>query len=150
MISKRDVFIATISCCATLGVTLVTFAQLNKTLMTSAVFDWEKIAVTETKTGATRDFFHGPTATLDQLECHVTTVKAGQALHAAHSHPEEELILLKEGSLESVQNGEAKRVGPGSIIFEASNQLHGIKNVGSTDATYYVIKWYSPGTLKKP
>jgi quercetin dioxygenase-like cupin family protein len=117
--------------------------------MRSSVFDWEKIVVKETKTGSTRDFFRAPTATLDQLECHVTTVKAGEAAHAAHSHPEEELILVKEGTLESVQNGEVKKAGPGSIIFEASNELHGVRNAGSGPATYFVIKWFSPGALKK-
>jgi len=58
-------------------------------------------------------------------------------------------MIVKEGTLESVQNGEVKRAGPGSIIFQASNQLHGVRNVGSTPATYFVIKWYSPGMLKK-
>jgi len=147
MISKREIAIALISCCVTLGV--VASAQKAPSLMSSSVFDWEKIPVKETKTGASRDFFKSPTATLDQLECHVTTVKAGEASHAAHSHPEEELIIVKEGTLESNQNGEVKRAGPGSIIFEASNQMHGMRNVGSTPATYFVIKWYSPGMLKK-
>ncbi len=109
--------------------------------MTSAVFDWEKIAVKATATGERREFIKGPTATLDQLECHVTTIKAGEAPHAAHAHPEEELIVIKEGTLESNQNGEVKRVGPGSIIFEASNQTHGLRNVGTTPASYFVIKW---------
>ena len=113
--------------------------------MRSSVFDWEKIPVKETKTGASRDFFRAPTATLDQLECHVTTVNAGEASHAAHSHPEEELIIVKEGVLEATQNGETKRAGAGSIIFEASNELHGLRNAGDKPATYYVIKWYSPG-----
>jgi quercetin dioxygenase-like cupin family protein len=117
--------------------------------MASSVFDWDAIPAKETKTGSTRDFFKAPTATLDQLECHVTTVKAGEASHAAHSHPEEELIIVKEGVLESTQKGEVKRAGPGSIIFEASNELHGVRNIGTTSATYYVIKWYSPGALKK-
>ena len=147
MIAKRDVIIAVVTCLATL--TVVASAQKAPSLMSSSVFDWEKIPVKETKTGASRDFFKSPTATLDQLECHVTTVKAGEASHAAHSHPEEELIIVKEGTLESNQNGEVKRAGPGSIIFEASNQMHGMRNVGSTPATYFVIKWYSPGMLKK-
>jgi len=146
MISKRDVVIAVVSCGLTFAVVR---AQKTSMLMSSSVFDWEKISVKETKTGESRDFFKSPTATLDQLECHVTTVKAGEASHAAHSHPEEELIIVKEGTIESNQNGEVKRVGPGSIVFEASNQMHGMRNVGATPATYFVIKWYSPGMLKK-
>lgn len=147
MVSKRDVVVGLISCCVTFG--LVFAAQKSPTLMSSSVFDWEKVAVKETASGSTRDFFRQPTATLDQLECHVTTVKPGEAAHAAHSHPEEELIIVKEGTLESTQKGEVKRAGPGSIIFEAASELHGIRNIGSTPATYYVIKWYSPGMLKK-
>jgi quercetin dioxygenase-like cupin family protein len=59
-------------------------------------------------------------------------------------HPDEELIIVKEGTLEAMQNGVTKQPGAGSIIFEASNQFHGLRNVGKTPATYYVIKWLSP------
>jgi quercetin dioxygenase-like cupin family protein len=40
-------------------------------------------------------------------------------------------------------------VGPGSVIFQAANQLHAIRNAGDTPATYHVIKWNSPGMLEK-
>jgi len=46
-------------------------------------------------------------------------------------------------------NGELKRIGPGSIIFQAANQMHSIRNVGDVPATYHVIKWNSPGMLKQ-
>ena len=65
------------------------------------------------------------------------------------STPAEELIIIKEGTLESFVNGEYKRVGPGSIVFQASNQPHAIRNVGTTPATYHVVQWQSPGMLKK-
>ena len=148
MISKRDVVVAAFSCLVTM--VIVTAAQKSQALMSSAVFNWESIPVKETKTGSSRQFFRGPTATLDELECHVTTVNPGQASHAGHAHPEEELIIVKEGILESNQDGEIKRAGPGSIVFEASNQWHALKNGGATPVTYFVVKWNSPGTLKKP
>ena len=34
------------------------------------------------------------------------------------------------------------------MIFQASNQLHGVRNVGETTATYFVVRWTSPGKLK--
>ena len=34
--------------------------------------------------------------------------------------------------------------GPGAIIFQASNELHNVTNVGTAPATYYVIGWESP------
>ena len=147
MITRRDLAVATAAACATIAV--VAFAQSSaKPLMQCSVFDWNKIEATPTKTGARRAFFDAPTATLDRLECHVTTVNPGEAAHAPHKHPEEELMIVKEGTLESVQEGVTNRVGPGSIIFEASNQMHGVRNAGDTPATYFVFKWFCPGTLK--
>jgi len=147
MITKRDLLIGTLAVLTTLaGITL---AQSQKPLMKSSVFDWTTIEAKTTKVGARRDFFDAPTATLDQLECHVTTINPGEAPHAPHQHPEEELIVVKEGTIEAMQNGVTKRVGPGSVIFQASNELHGLRNVGKTPATYHVIKFYPPGLKPK-
>ena len=96
-----------------------------------------------------RDFFEAPTTNLDQLECHVTTLNPGEAPHAPHQHPEEELIIVKEGTIEAMQNGVTKRAGPGSMIFEASNDLHGLRNVGQTPASCTsIIKYYPPGNAE--
>jgi len=81
---------------------------------------------------------------LDELECHVTTLNPGQDPHPPHQHPEEELYIIKEGTVEVLINGERKQVGSGSVVFAAANQLHGIRNVGQTPATYHVIKWKAP------
>ena len=147
MLKRRDFIVAAISITVTLGA--VTLARTETPVMGSSIFDWNKIPVTPSKVGSGRKFFQAPTATLDELECHVTTLNPGATPHAPHKHPDEELIIIKEGTVESLNNGELKRVGPGSIIFQSSNQLHSIKNVGTTPATYHVIKWNSPGMLKK-
>ena len=118
-------------------------------VMHSGVFTWESLSVEATKVGARRAVFDNPTPTLERLEMHVTTLRPGESPHGPHRHPNEELIIIKEGTLESFVNGEYRRVGPGSIVFQASNQLHGIRNVGNGPATYHVIQWQSPGMLKK-
>jgi XRE family transcriptional regulator, regulator of sulfur utilization len=159
MLTARDFAVAAVAVAATLGAVKATSSppqsaapqappQASPKLMTSSVFDWAKIEATPTKIGALRKFFQAPTPTLDELECHVTTLNPGQTPHAPHQHPDEELIIVKEGTVESLVNGEARRVGPGSIIFQSSNQMHAIKNVGQTPATYFVVKWNSPGMLK--
>jgi len=48
---------------------------------------------------------------------------------------------VKEGQVETFQNGKTTRLGPGSIIFHSSNDLHNISNVGTSPATYHVIQW---------
>lgn len=147
MITRRDLLVAAITVGSTLGV--VALAHSDKPLLPSTAFDWNAVQVLPQKYGARRNLFDSPTATLANLECHVTTLNPGETPHAAHRHPEEELMFVKEGTIEVLVNGELKRVGSGSVIFQTSNQLHSIKNVGSTPATYHVLKWVSPG-MQKP
>lgn len=141
MVTRRDIFAAIIGVSATLCVGAV--AGQPGSIMGSSVFDWNSIPAKQTDVGSVRSFFKSPTATLDELELHVTTLNPGQASHPPHKHPNEELVIVKEGTVEVLVNGEWKRVGPGSVIFNASNQLHGLKNVGTVPATYHVINWRS-------
>jgi|SRR6185503_19573167 len=142
MIKSRDFVVAALTVMATLFAVRLT-AQTP--VMQSSVFDWNSIPVKQTDVGSVRQFFRSPTITLDEFECHVTTLNPGLQPHPPHKHPNEELIIIREGTVETLSNGEWKKVGPGSVIFNASNQLHGLKNVGSTPAVYHVINWKSPG-----
>lgn len=147
MLTRRDLLVALLSITAT--VTVVTFARSEKPVMTSMVWDWNKVPATPTKVGAVRKFFQAPTPTLKDLECHVTTLNPGQMPHEPHKHPAEEILIVREGTVEVLNNGEYKRIGPGSVIFQASNQMHTIKNVGTTPATYHVFQWVSEKTPAK-
>ncbi|HEV8366318.1 MAG TPA: cupin domain-containing protein [Pyrinomonadaceae bacterium] len=141
MITLRDLIVVLISISATLFVVRIA-AQTS--VMQSTVFDWNVIAVKQTDVGSVRQFFRSPTITLDELECHVTTLNPGLQSHPPHKHPNEELVIIREGTVEVLSNGELKKVGPGSVIFNASNQLHSLKNIGTTPAVYHVINWKSP------
>lgn len=147
MVTRRDLIVALIASALSLAAGAAMHAKSD--VLGSHVFDWNDLKVVPTKTGSTRKVVQQPTATLDELEIHVTTLNPGETPHAPHKHPDEELVIVKEGTVESLVNGELKRVGPGSVIFQAANQPHSIRNVGTTPATYHVIKWNSPGMLKK-
>jgi mannose-6-phosphate isomerase-like protein (cupin superfamily) len=125
------------------------FAQTESKVMGSSAFDWNTLKAQPSKVGSTRKVCQAPTATLDELECHITTLNPGETPHPPHKHPDEEIVVIREGTCEFVMNGETHRVGPGSVVFQASNQLHSVRNVGDTPAVYTVIKWNSPGMLKK-
>ena len=143
MITRRDLIIALIASAATAGA----FAIVDQTpVMHSAVFDWSTIPAKPTPVGSVRSFFKAPTATLDELEVHVTTLDPGKMSHPPHRHPNEELVIIKQGTVETLSNGEWKRVGPGSVIFNGSNELHGLRNVGTEPAIYHVINWKSSAT----
>jgi quercetin dioxygenase-like cupin family protein len=131
------------------GIAAATAGRAAPPLLGSTTVSWEQILASgNSTTGLSHRFFQNPTATLDELEMHVTVLPPGKAPHAPHTHQEEELLIIKEGTLEAMQSGKTHRVGPGGVIFQASNQLHGVRNVGEKTATYYVIRWTSPGMLK--
>ena len=116
--------------------------------MQSSAFEWNAIPAKETKVGSVRSFFKAPTATLEELELHVTTLNPGQEPHPPHRHPNEEMVIIREGTVEALVSGDWKRLGPGSVLFNASNQLHGLRNVGTIPAVYHVINWKTAATPK--
>jgi quercetin dioxygenase-like cupin family protein len=123
------------------------FATLaaQKQLQRSTVYEWSTANTKPNDWGAVRQVMRAPTPTLDELEIHVSTLEPGKSPHAPHQHQHEELLIVKDGTLETFQSGTTRRVGAGGIIFQASNELHNVTNVGQTPATYYVIGWTVPG-----
>src|SRR4051812_19015416 len=115
-------------------------------LAQSQVFDWNAMKVVSAQSGEKRQLLRSPTATLDELEMHITTLNPGQRSHPPHRHPHEEMMLLKEGTLEALVNDQKIPMPTGSVLFVAPNELHNVTNVGTTPATYFVITWRTPKT----
>jgi XRE family transcriptional regulator, regulator of sulfur utilization len=116
--------------------------------LASGVFGWEKLVAVPTKKGQRRDPFDAPTVTLDRFHCHITTLNPGEDTGAPHRQPQEELVILKEGTLEINIDGQLQTATAGSMIFYAANELENMRNVGTTPATYYVLQFFTPLTAK--
>ena len=143
-IARRDMLVATSAVLATCAVGAV--AQTSSAKLGPAVFDWAKMDAKKTDVGAIRNLVRQSTATLDELEMHVTTLNPGLASHPPHTHPNEELVIVREGTVEVLNGGTWKRLGPGSVVFNASNSPHALRNIGDTPATYHVINWKTAAT----
>ncbi len=118
--------------------------------MASLVLPWRELAPnTPTKTGLRRQVFDAPTATLDKFHLHVSTLIPGENTGPLHRHPQEELVIIKEGTLEINLDGRKQVAGPGSAIFYAANENENMTNVGTTPATYYVIQFFTALTPKQ-
>jgi len=114
----------------------------------SGVIDSNTLAPTQTRTGQRRDVFDGPTGTLDRLHGHITTLDPGQNTGPLHRHPQEEMVVIKEGTVEVNIDGRKQLAGPGSMVFFAVNENENMTNVGTTPATYTVLQWFTPRTPK--
>lgn len=114
--------------------------------LASQIFDWSKLVVRPTKAGEFRPLFDAPTATLRNFECHATTLNPGETPHPPHRHPDEEFVIVKEGSLEVTINGVTQHASAGAALFIASNDVHGWKNAGTDRATYFVFRMVTADT----
>ena len=91
--------------------------------------------------GNQRTYFAGSTAGLKSLVVGSLIVNPGQEPHPPHTHPDEEILIVTEGSGQITMNATASSVGPGAVMYVAPNFLHGVRNTGSTPLTFYYVKW---------
>jgi XRE family transcriptional regulator, regulator of sulfur utilization len=150
MLVRRDLVVAVITAAATLA--CASLAQEPSKLLDSTAWNWSDFTAQKTPVGERRDVVRQPTRTLDELEMHITTLNPRAASHAPHTHPNEEMIIVKEGTVRAHVNGKEIVVAAGGMLFFASMQPHALQNIGDTPATYYVVNWSTPaeGVRKIP
>jgi quercetin dioxygenase-like cupin family protein len=144
MLTRRDSLVALLA--AGLTLTCVSLAEDAKAVLDSTAWKWEDISARKTDVGQYRYVIRQPTRTLDELEMHITTLNPHTSSHAPHTHANEEMVIVKEGTLQAHVNGKEIVVGPGSVLFFASMQPHAVQNIGDTPATYHVINWKAAAT----
>ena len=111
--------------------------------------DWNTIEFKPSANGGRRDILKQPVSTLKELEMHVTTLNEGLPSHAPHTHPDEEVILVRFGFVDQTINSTHYKLGPGSLIFLTNDDSHGISNAGKGKCEYYAIRWLTSADTAK-
>jgi mannose-6-phosphate isomerase-like protein (cupin superfamily) len=88
-------------------------------------------------------YFDGPTNELSLMVAGSLRLKPGMSPHPPHKHPEEEFMLVAEGTGEIQVGEKVTKVGPGSMMYCDGGTMHAIVNTGSEPLLFYYYKWLS-------
>jgi|SRR5271166_2530697 len=105
----------------------------------SATFEFDKLPVEVRDHAEIRSIMKGKLASGESVEVHESTLPPNGFPHAPHHHVHSEMWLVREGTVQLTINGATHILGPGGLGFVRSNEEHGIRNVGTTTANYYVV-----------
>ena len=114
-------------------------AGAGTVLSEQRAYPFDELPVKKGANGETRPVLQGVLPTGEAVELHETNLLPGHMPHPPHKHRHSELMLIREGTVEFDNDGKLQRIGPGGVVFAASNVMHGLKNVGDTDAKYFVV-----------
>ncbi len=106
------------------------------------IIHWDSL-VAKTENGRTRRLLiEGTTTHLKYFRVHATTLDVGAIPNPPHPNKDaDELHIIKEGKVEYTIGNKTKVVEAGGVAVILSDEVHGLKNVGNTPATYYVFRF---------
>lgn len=95
--------------------------------------------------GTLYTYYAGETFGTRDVLAAVAVIKPGWEIHPPHEHPEEEYVMVTQGTGVWHMNGKEIPARPGDMQYAAPWDVHGIRNTGSTPLTFVVWKWNNKG-----
>jgi quercetin dioxygenase-like cupin family protein len=117
------------------------YASGKPDVLPSKVYEFKNLPVRKSGALTMRPVFEGLTHDGFRIAMHESDLPPGDMPHPPHHHAHEEAFMVRQGELEVTIEGKVSRAGPGSVVYVASNQEHGARNVGKTHAQYFVFEF---------
>jgi quercetin dioxygenase-like cupin family protein len=108
-------------------------------VMKTQAFLFNELPVATNGQNRQRRMFTAKTHTGFKIESHQSDIAPGEVNHPPHQHLREEMMLVREGTMELTIGGKPYRLGPGDVGVIGSNEIHNAKNVGATRAHYFIV-----------
>jgi quercetin dioxygenase-like cupin family protein len=139
--TNRRGFITKGAAAGAVAVAAAASAQAQGKTLPSKVYKYSDLEVSTNPNNQNRQrsVLNGATHTGFMVEMHETELMPGLRPHPPHHHVHEEMFVLRTGTIEITIDGTTTQLEPGSVAFVASNEEHGVMNVGKTPAVYFVL-----------
>lgn len=108
-------------------------------LQDNHVFRASELPIKQTATGSSQQVLHGVLPTGEGIEMHNSVLNPGQQPHPPHQHPHAEFLFMTAGNVEWLIDGKRQPATAGDIVYAAPGVLHGMRNVGTVPAKYFVF-----------
>ena len=103
------------------------------------IFRASELPVKQTATGSSQQVLHGVLPTGEGIEMHNSVLAPGHEPHPPHQHPHAEFLFLTQGNVDWLIDGKREPAKGGDILYAAPGVLHGMRNVGTVPAGYFVL-----------
>ena len=114
--------------------------EVQEEHLPSKVYVFDQLTLRHTDKVDYRSIADGKTVDGCKFSVHESALSPNQEPHPAHHHTGEEMFLMIDGTLEVTINGKASQITKGGVAFIGSGDEHGIRNVGTVPAKYFVIE----------
>lgn len=108
-------------------------------VMKTHAYHFNEVPDTINGKNKSKQLFRAKTHTGFKMESHMSDIAPGEVNHPPHQHLREEMMLVREGTMELTISGKPYRLGPGDVGVIGSNEIHNAKNVGTTRALYFIV-----------
>jgi len=107
----------------------------------SILVDWPETPVQKTDKGERRQQFDRPTSLFGKFDFHTTQLNKGEVSHPQHTHEQEEIIIVRKGTVEMHIADKFYKAGPGDVIFLATKIPHALRNTYDGACEYFAFQW---------
>src|SRR6478736_4293551 len=107
----------------------------------SILVDWSEAPAQKTDKGERRQQFNRPTSLFGKFDFHTTQLNKGEVSHPQHTHEQEEIIIVRKGTVEMHIADKFYKAGPGDLIFLSTNIPHALRNTYDGACEYFAFQW---------
>jgi len=119
------------------------FLTASTPILESGVYTWSNLKAKKVQGIKKKQVLTGSTTDLEKLNISTVTLSPGQIIKPDALTDREELIIVKEGTLNVSTQTASKTLGVGGIALAIAGEKRELKNTSGQPVTYYILAFKS-------